>query len=417
MWFNVREDIHRMAGKTTIAPGSMHGWVLYVGKSEHAQGDDAALLAGRRGDVVMAYPVSSLSTFLVTLPAVESSLLESMVFAQVEKRGLAGKLSGETLFDFEKVDHGGEGDLYVVTVVIEMPEGLALKTATGFTSSAAAQDVSTQPVARIWKEWGRYVLAIFRDGRPVHAQVLSSRPELGNALAGEVNLSLMGLQGEAGLANAFPETLEVALDESEADGFAAFSEAASLPVVKVTPAICNRVTSRPRLTPSSVIGARRKSRNTVKTVIGLAVGLMIYLVVGAWFWKKAQTTGEEVVSLERQVEILRPDVERIELSEQRWKLLEPAFDKNFFPMIQLNRITSALPGSGVVVREFKTNGRSIRLRGQARDVQLANRLVEDLRAIDGFSAYEWSMPNPKVEKNNTATFEIEGKPKNAQPEQ
>ena len=155
----------------------------------------------------------------------------------------------------------------------------------------------------------------------------------------------------------------------------------------------------------------------MKTLIGLAVGLMIYLVVGVWFWKKAKTTGQEVTSLERQVEILRPDVERIELSEQRWKILEPAFDKDFFPMIQLNRITSALPGSGVVVREFKTNGRGIRLRGQARDVQLANRLVEDLRAIDGFEAYEWSMPNPKVEKNNTATFEIEGKPKNAQPDQ
>lgn len=416
MWFNLREDIDRMLGKTTIAPGKKNGWVLYVGKSEHAQGDDPALLAGRRGDVVMAYPVSSLSTFLVTLPAVEDSLLESMVFAQVEKRGLAGKISGETLFDFEKIDHGGEGDLYHVTVVIEMPEGLALKTATGFTSSAAVQDVSTQPIARVWKEWGRYVFAIFRDGRPLHAQVLSSRPELGSALAGEVNLSLMGLQGEAGLANGFPETLEVAIDESERDGFTAFSETASLPVVKVAPAIRQKVAVRARLTPSSVIGARRKSRNTVKTLIGLAVGLMIYLVVGAWFWKKAKTTSQEVVSLERQVEILRPDVERIELSEQRWRLLEPAFDKNFFPMIQLNRITSALPGSGVVVREFKTNGRSIRLRGQARDVQLANRLVEDLRAIDGFSAYEWSMPNPKVEKNNTATFEIEGKPKNAQPE-
>ncbi len=406
-----------MAGKTTIAPGKKSGWVLYVGKSEHSQGDDPSLLAGRRGDVVMAYPVSSLSTFLVTLPSTESSLLESMIFAQVEKRGLAGKLSGETLFDFERADHGREGGFYLVTVVIEMPESFAIKTAIGFTSSAAAQDVGSQSVARIWQERGRYVMAIFCDGRPMHAQVLSSKPELGQALAGEVNLSLMGLQGEAGLVNSFPTTIEVALDEGGADGFNTFSDAASLPVVKIATSIRDRVAARPRLTPSSVIHARKRSRNTVKTLIGLAVGLMIYLVVGVWFWKKAKTTGQEVTSLERQVEILRPDVERIELSEQRWKILEPAFDKDFFPMIQLNRITSALPGSGVVVREFKTNGRGIRLRGQARDVQLANRLVEDLRAIDGFEAYEWSMPNPKVEKNNTATFEIEGKPKNAQPDQ
>jgi len=33
--------------------------------------------------------------------------------------------------------------------------------------------------------------------------------------------------------------------------------------------------------------------------------------------------------------------------------------------------------------------------------------------MDEFKAYDWSMPNPKVEQNNTATFEIEGKPKNS----
>lgn len=405
-----------MSGKTTIAPGTDRDWVLYSGKVEHSRGDNPALLAGRRSDVVVAYPASSLSTFLVTLPTVESSLLESMIFAQIEKRGLAGKLAGETLFDFEKINHGEDGDLYLVTVVIELPENLALKTAAGFTSSAAIQDVSRQPTARIWREWGRYVLAIYDEGRPLHAQVLSSKPELGRPLAGEINLSLMGLQGEPGLDDSFPQSLEVALDESEGDDFLAFSEAVTLPVAQVRPSVCGQVASRARLIPHSVIQSRRKSRNLVKTLIGVAVGLMIYCVLGAWFWKKAQTTKQEVASLERQVEILAPDVERIQLAEQRWQKLEPAFEKDFFPIIQLNRITSALPGSGVVVREFRTSGRSIRLRGQARDVQLANRLVEDLRGIEGFAAYEWSMPNPKVEKNNTATFEIEGKPKNAQPE-
>ena len=66
-----------------------------------------------------------------------------------------------------------------------------------------------------------------------------------------------------------------------------------------------------------------------------------------------------------------------------------------------------------MIREYRTSGRNIRLRGQARDVQLANRLLEDLQAMEEFEAYDWSMPNPRVERNNTATFEIEGKPKNA----
>ena len=65
-----------------------------------------------------------------------------------------------------------------------------------------------------------------------------------------------------------------------------------------------------------------------------------------------------------------------------------------------------------MIREYRTTGRNIRVRGQARDVQLANRLLEDLRGMSGFESYEWIMPNPRMEKNNTATFEIEGKLKN-----
>ncbi|MEM9281001.1 MAG: PilN domain-containing protein, partial [Verrucomicrobiota bacterium] len=110
--------------------------------------------------------------------------------------------------------------------------------------------------------------------------------------------------------------------------------------------------------------------------------------------------------------IVEPDVEWIQQADQKWKVLEPAFDKGWFPVVQLSRITSALPGSGVVIREYRTSGRAIRIRGQARDVQLANRLLEDLQSIEEFSEYEWSMGNPQVEKNNTASFQIEGQPRN-----
>jgi hypothetical protein len=39
-----------------------------------------------------------------------------------------------------------------------------------------------------------------------------------------------------------------------------------------------------------------------------------------------------------------------------------------------------------------------------------------LQVMEGFERYQWSMPNPKVEKNNTATFVISGEPKNAGPD-
>ena len=63
-----------------------------------------------------------------------------------------------------------------------------------------------------------------------------------------------------------------------------------------------------------------------------------------------------------------------------------------------------------MIREFRTSGKSIRIQGRARDVQLAFNFENDLKANEAFAAYEWNMPQPRVEQNNTATFDIQGKP-------
>lgn len=403
-----------MAGHGILLPADSDGWELWVGNKLIDAGASPTDLVGRRSDVVVALPASCVSTFDVTLPQVEDSLHESMVHAQIEKRGLADRLEGGTLFDFQKIGSNDEGDIFSVVVVTSIPVEVLIPTAAGYSISAAAQQVpDREACARMWKEHDRYVVGIFLNGHPVQMQLLSGKPELGKSLAGEINLLLMGLRGDPAIGASFPDLFQV-VSHGEETGIREFDESLSLPVETVAaPALRNEVEPRPRLLPPFVSNARKKRRGAVRNTIILALALVVYSVIGAWIWKKAQNTKQEIASLERQVEILQPDVEHVQRAEQRWKALEPAFDKQFYPVVQLSRITSALPGSGVVIREFRTSDRSIRLRGQARDVQLANRLIEDLRAHEGFARYEWSMPNPKVEKNNTASFEIVGTPKNA----
>ncbi|MCB1092854.1 MAG: PilN domain-containing protein, partial [Verrucomicrobiae bacterium] len=89
----------------------------------------------------------------------------------------------------------------------------------------------------------------------------------------------------------------------------------------------------------------------------------------------------------------------------------PGFDLHYFPLVQLNEVTRVMPGSGVLVRQFETKGRNITIDGSARDVQMAFRLKEDLEKNPFFKAYSWNMPQPKVERNNMATFRIQGQPK------
>ena len=196
----------------------------------------------------------------------------------------------------------------------------------------------------------------------------------------------------------------------------AFSSVLSIPVHPVSPA--TRATPalevRDRLLPGVVEKARRGRSSRRRNLFIAAAAFVAYVVFAAWVWIDARNTAGEIESMERQVEIVEPDVERIQRLEQRWRILEPAFDKKWFPVVQLSRVTSALPGSGVVVREFQTTGRDIRIRGEARDVQLAERLLEDLQAMDEFSEYVWSMPRPEVQNNNTARFDISGETKYAE---
>ena len=401
-----------MSSQTIALPAPEKGWVLYQGGNEISRSSDLRDLIGHRNDVVIGYPAEKVTTFPVLLPDTEESLHDSMIYSQLEKRGLLSGSEGELLYDYEIVDRGSEGNTFAVSVVSGVSNELVDPYAAGYAPAAALHSVPGN-ACLLWKEQGRLVLAIYKENEPVHLQVLSGGDRLGATIAGEINLILMGLRGDSCTEDSMPETLVLKVDDSSAEERESFEGALNLRV-QVTSASCvspGRISDR--LLPAAVTKARRKRKAKSRNSVILAVLFIAYAVGLSVMIIKSRNTAAEISSLKRQIDIVEPDVARVQQVDQRWRNLEPAFEKSWFPVVQLSRITSALPGSGVVIREYRTSGRNIRLRGQARDVQLANRLLEDLQAMEEFKAYDWSMPNPRVERNNTATFEIEGKPKNA----
>lgn len=397
-----------MSHSTLALPASDRGWILCTGGTEIARDADLRTLVGNRSNVLVAFPSASVSTFVAELPPVEEALHETMIRAQVDKRGLSGK--GSALIDYERVDRSERGETFAVRVVADPPADSILPTAGGYQTSADLRGAASPGAgALIWREHGRLILGVYIGGIPAHVQILSGKPELGKTLASEVNLILLGLRGESVFENAAPRELLLALDSVSEKELIEFRSALSIPVRSEAIRFPAKAEARDRLLPPAIVDHRRRRRSVVRNLALLAAGLVLYTVVGVWVWKDAKVTEREIASLERRIAIIQPDVERVQLVEERWRSLEPAFEKDLFPIVQLSRITAALPGSGVVIREYRTTGRDIRVRGQARDVQLANRLLEDLQGMNGFELYEWSMPNPRVERNNTATFEIQGK--------
>ncbi|MEM9018212.1 MAG: PilN domain-containing protein [Verrucomicrobiota bacterium] len=395
-------------------PSPDRDWQLQSGDSIVARDEDLAVLIGRRAEVVVGIPSSQISTFLVTLPKTDSGLYESMIRAQIEKRGLLAGVSEEH-FDFSLLSSDGEENHFAVLVAGELDEDQVADLAAGYAAAAELWE-SPHGGARIWREGGRLVLGIFDEETLLHLQVLSGSTDLDESAARELSLLFLSLGSEEAFQKRMPREIEVAVAEVTNEQIEKCATIVGIPTRSVSPPppAVSKARGRPRFLPAAVTRARRTRRNKSRGLIVGSVALLIYLVVVGWLWVSGKKATEETESLERQISIVEPDVERIQQVEQRWKRLEPAFEKTWFPVVQLSRITSALPGSGVVVREYRTSGRAIRIRGQARDVQLANRLLEDLQAMPEFTNYSWTMPNPKVERNNTASFEIEGRPKDAE---
>lgn len=398
----------------TALPSPGPGWVLVSGGETKAADSTLSAAVGKRSDVVIGLPASKVSTFCVHLPLTDASLHESMIFAQIEKRGLATASKSETVYDFVSVKSDESGETFAVSVVSPLDDEWILPQVQGYATTAALL-VAPAGGARLWREHDRLVLGIYHDDEPVHVQALSCGSELNASAAQEVSLLLLSLGGDEALSQMLPAGLEVAVGELSPSSKEDFEKGLSLPVTSYRDRVEARSNpaGKNRLLPDRIARFRRNRGTKKKVAAVLSVLLVVYLVAASWLWVEGKRAVREIDSLERQLAIIEPDVTRIQEISQRWSRLEPAFEKSWFPLVQLNAFTSALPGSGVVVREFRTTGRNLRIRGQARDVQLANRLLEDLRAMEAFDAYEWSMPNPKVEKNNTATFEIEGKPSHA----
>lgn len=400
-----------MAKFLTAIPDPDSGWTLFSGKRATRGGRDLHEAAGNRPGVLVGVPVANSPTFCINLPTMDSSLLKQMTYAQIEKRGLAAGSMDETLFDFDVLEQAnGHSRIAVHLIDTPLPDDFILPRAVGYAPSALIRE-RIENGAVLWKENRQLVFAIFRGGRLVHSQVLSGSPELSVATAQEINLLLLSLQGDPAFEESLPEKIAVALDDIDESAKKSFSDAVHLKAAFASPGgAYKRARPRHPLTPHQVLNFRRRKKNIRVTAFCSVLFVIGYFVFGLYMWKKSESRSRKVAALQQQIALIEPDVEEIQRIESRWSRMEPAFDLKWFPVVQLSRITEALPGSGVVLREYKTRERNIYIEGQARDVQLAFRLEEDLSNLPGFEHYEWSMPKPNMNSDNTASFKIEGKP-------
>jgi len=401
-----------MAKEQDIArPNEMDsGWSLWRGDSVIASEMDVADLVKRHQDVVIAVPAAYCTTFSHMLPTQDDSVFEDMVFAQIEKRGLAENTGRSTPFDYHVAEKKEGHCLLSIDVLSgEMPEEWCVSDAAAYFPSARLLHASVESDVVLWREHGRLVLVSKVHGHVTGAIQLSASDKLDLSLAQEVNLLSLSLQADGSVGE---NPRLVVIGEDSSDERQEF-ENGLLMSVEFHPTSGPRLESDAlahmgKLLPLSVKKERaRKQRVRKRSAVVMAV-CVLYVIIGTGLWVYSQRTKQNIKNLKEQVEVNRPKVRQIEEAALRWQELAPAFDLKRFPLVQLNEVTRVMPPSGVLIREYETKGSSVRIRGQARDAQIAFQFEEDLKSSEFLKGYQWNMPQPKVDKNNTATFEIQG---------
>ena len=405
--------------RTILLPSQTDGWEVWscgsggctLKKAVATPGEARVAGAG----TVVGVPGRHCRTIGMALPSQDPTVLRKMAFSQLERRGLAHGSIKDTLFDCHPLPDSestrdGDDTSVSVDVLSELPDGLELSNARGYT---AAIRLFPLPKNRLllWQEQGQLNLSAARDGRLVHSQVIGPASRINNGAAQEINLTRIALEDE-GLIDDSTDGLVVWGDYTE-DDLAALRTGLDMPVeLKQRPNPSAELASREtagQLVPDSVHATRARHRRTwivLCLIIALAMG---YLVVLYRMKRGVEVLEAQIPQLEQQVNQTKDVAERVKQAQARWNTLRPVLETKRYPLVHLSHIARVMPGGGVRISDFESKIKEVKIKGEARDAASAYQILRLLQADSELNVYNWSMPQPSVKSGDRATFEINGK--------
>lgn len=358
--------------------------------------------------LIIGLPASACRTIGLILPQSEDSVLEQMISAQLEKRGIKG--STELGRNFRWYQLGAAGPLAILSVDVladPFPDQLAVPHAADYT---AALRLSQLPHGHlvVVEEQGDEILAASFQGKLFHSHIIGQQSGDVPGLAQEILLAKLSLEAQQGFGTISGVTLVGSWDGTTP---AELGAATGLPVEITTQLVKDaKLDTRgwtsllpPVVRESQFAAKRRRKFIRIGVLSSIAVAALAFLG-----FSYLQIQEQKAAALADDVEKTAPAAAEVKKTAEHWKALAPAIEQNRYLLVQLNDITSVMPPSGIVIRKFEAKTTEIDIRGDARDAQTAFQFLEDIKKHRNLGRYEWSMPQPSV-KEKTASFRAQGK--------
>lgn len=399
------------SASTLLIPGEDASWRVWKARASSPSEavETPADYADRSRSVLVGLPATACRSVGLILPQAEHHVLDDMVAAQLERRGIKGANGERPTFRFHVLGHAGPNAIISVDVLAEpFPEELAMRYAENY---AAALRLAQLPAGQlvITEEQGELVIAASHQGKLFHSHVFAQRPADSGALAQEVLITRMGLESLAGFGSIAGITLVGQWDADVVSDLRKLAASTVQVVDRLSPNPNLDTRNWSLLLPRSVSDARAATSSRRRYVlIGTLIATLCAAAIayGIWHLQERKAFAEELAA---DVEKVAAPAAEVKRTAERWKAMAPAIDVRTYPMVLLTEITKLMPPSGVNLRDFEARQGLISIRAEARDATTAAQFVEDLRKHKSLGKYTWSMPQPQVRDNKTVSCKIQGK--------
>jgi hypothetical protein len=348
------------------------------------------------GEVTMLFPVKAVTAVPMRVTSDDDALFPDLATLHAERLGLRPDPMAGQLSDLFVVARDATGAA-LLSVFLRPPEegDLPSRGPTGFDISARAYPAEGDILA-IWIEFGRWVFAVFQQGKLAYCQATAVDQAMPTAaLAREIRLSMMQLAMQ-GL-HCEPQRLVVWGDPETID-----TES-----VQAVFGIPTTVSPRPvpmlpqplsKLLPADVRAARKEATRRRRIVFAAAAVAVAYLGLVAWLVTELVLSSAATRKLFAKANEIAPESENYAQHISKWDELAHAIDLTHSPVDILHRVASCIPpGSGLRIKSAAITANEIKLIGETPQFDAVNSFSLQLSRHNGLLHYKWQPPA----KNNT----------------
>jgi len=392
--------VSKTTDNVLLVPGES-GWEIWTDRSEDGFTLHSATGVSRAGDLTgipagnltMLFPAKSLTAVPMRVTSEDDALFPDLAALHAERLGLRPDPLAGQLTDVFVIAREAENTALLAVFLRTPGDGdLPPRGPKSFDISARTFPAAGDTLA-IWKEFGRWVFAVFYQGKLVYCQataVDANHPD--EALAREIRLSLMqlGMQGlEVEPTRAVVWTSDESIDPAVLAG--AFKVPVEI-LPRPAPVIPNPLS---KLLPADVRAARRAALHRRNIILGVAAVALIYVGLIGWLGYGLWQGMAQTKKLLKQAHDANPDAEAFTLHKAKWEELSHVIDLTNSPVDILYRVASCIPpNSGLRLQIAEISATEINLKGEAPQLQAVNTFSLKLQKNIDLANFTWKTPEP-----------------------